>query len=598
MRVVRALARTAAAALTAAALAAALAPGALAGECDDVMLKSEVEPGMTGTGFTVSRGRTPEPFDVEVLGIVPSYAGPGRDVILVEADSPAIRRAGGIWYGMSGSPVYIGGRLVGALAYGFSATTRVAGLTPADDMADLLTLRSIVRTGAAPRAVALPPALARTVSARTGLPASAVDTITQLRVPLSVSGLAPRRLPRVGRWASKRGLAVLPYAGSSASGLLPAVAEPLEPGSNFAAAASYGDVTIAAIGTTTYVCDGRALAFGHPFTFGGLTSAGANAADALAVVEDPLFGPYKLATVAETLGLVDQDRLAGLRALLGREPSGVPIRSTVTASDTGRTRSGETDIVVPDWVSFGAFLHVLSNLDTTYDAITRGTAAAVWTIRGTRADGTPWRISRRNLYANRYDITFEAAFDALDDLFALADYPFEDVAVTGMTYSATLQRAVRQFTIARVLSAKGGGPLRARRVLRVAPGERIRVRVVLDPFEAGPNRVVDFSFRLPRRGRPVGVIQVGGGQFNRPGGEEEEEDGVALPTFDDVLNAVRGRPRNDVLTADLRAGERMKLRQRRRTTVAGVVVGAALIELRPAGQGGGGGAAPPAVGEG
>lgn len=123
----------------------------------------EVTPGMTGTGWTVARGNTSEPFAVEVLGVLPNELGPGRDVILVEASSPAIARAGGVWLGMSGSPVYVGGRLLGAVAYGFgtaSGTASVVGLTPADDMLGILaypTAAMIGRraVGTTPRTIAL-----------------------------------------------------------------------------------------------------------------------------------------------------------------------------------------------------------------------------------------------------------------------------------------------------------------------------------------------------------------------------------------------------------------------------------------------------------
>jgi hypothetical protein len=101
-------------------------------DCPDVMPVSEITDGMLGTGWTVSEGRDPEPFDAEVLGVLPDAIAPGRDMIVVDTSSPAITEAGGIWFGMSGSPVYHDGRLMGALAFGLSfGPSSVAGLTPA-----------------------------------------------------------------------------------------------------------------------------------------------------------------------------------------------------------------------------------------------------------------------------------------------------------------------------------------------------------------------------------------------------------------------------------------------------------------------------------
>ena len=100
---------------------------------------------MTGQGLTVVRGATPQPFAVEVLGVLEDGIGAGRDMIIIEvSDLPGrevISAGGGIWAGMSGSPVYINGQLLGAVAYGFSAApSPIGGVTPAADMLDLLDL--------------------------------------------------------------------------------------------------------------------------------------------------------------------------------------------------------------------------------------------------------------------------------------------------------------------------------------------------------------------------------------------------------------------------------------------------------------------------
>ena len=105
-------------------------------DCPAAMPTAEVVKGMTATGFTVSDGTEPEPFDVEVLGVLQDGVAPGRDMIVVDTSSPAIEEAGGIWFGMSGSPVYSDdGRLIGAVAFGLSfGSSSVGGLTPARDM--------------------------------------------------------------------------------------------------------------------------------------------------------------------------------------------------------------------------------------------------------------------------------------------------------------------------------------------------------------------------------------------------------------------------------------------------------------------------------
>ena len=151
------------------------------------------------------------------------------------------------------------------------------------------------------------------------------------------------------------------------SASLSGVVDDLVPGGNFAAALSYGDLTSAGVGTTTYVCDGQALAFGHPMLFSGRTSLGAGSADAIAIVPDAL-GPYKLANVTSPVGTLDQDRLAGIRAVDGEPPS-IPITTAITSLDSDNSHVGETDVVFKEAYPDFAFSHIFSSIDSVFDKI-------------------------------------------------------------------------------------------------------------------------------------------------------------------------------------------------------------------------------------
>ncbi|MGH2779358.1 MAG: hypothetical protein ACRDJB_12020, partial [Actinomycetota bacterium] len=309
-------------------------------DCPQAMPTSEVEKGMTGKGFTVSEGTEPEPFDVEVLGVLEDGVAPGRDMIVVRASSPAIDRAG-IWFGMSGSPVYADdGRLMGAVAFGLSfSKSPVAGLTPAEDMMELLDYPSGIETAAA-RKVTVSGGLARRVNERSSGSGDSA-TFTRLRAPLSVSGMSARGFDVLAKAIKKEGNKYLPGTGTSSHAAGPQVElGSVGAGDNFAAALSYGDVTFAGIGTTTLVCDDKSVAFGHPFSWTGKTQLGANEASAHTIVEDD-FGSYKLADITDPVGIIDQDRLAGIRGLMGVAPDLRPVNTSVTASDLNKTRVGE-----------------------------------------------------------------------------------------------------------------------------------------------------------------------------------------------------------------------------------------------------------------
>ena len=160
---------------------------------------------------------------------------------------------------------------------------------------------------------------------------------------MSVSGLTSTRLKRFQAEANEADMPVFAYAGSrrTAPAATAALTRP-QAGGNFAAALSYGDLTAAAFGTTTAICGDQALAFGHPFQYIGAATYGANDANSLAIVKDPTFGSFKLASVGAQFGTVDQDRLAGLRADLTRVPTLTPIRSTIRNLDNGKRRRGTT----------------------------------------------------------------------------------------------------------------------------------------------------------------------------------------------------------------------------------------------------------------
>ena len=569
----------------------ATAPVASGAECDPIMPTSELVPGMSGTGWTVMRGRTPEPFSVTVLGVMRDGAGPGRDMIVVEASGAPISAAGGIWAGISGSPVYVGGRLIGGVAFGFSTSSFLAGVTPAPDMAALLSLRATSTSTFLPRRVVLPRALTRDIARRTDEPVGQVGVLTQLRIPFGISGLNARGMREARKWIAKRDLPLIPFSGSVASRALAAPVDPVEPGDNFAAVAAYGDVTLSGMGTTTYVCAGRALAFGHPFHHAGAGPAGANAADAFAIVTDPVLGPFKLASVAETIGVVDQDRLAGLRVRLGEAPPTTPIRSVIAAVDSGLHRNGATDVVVPELTSMATALHVVSNIDVTYDAIRKGTAALNWTIEGTRANGAPWRLVRGDLIASTVDVAVEAADTVAFELDDLELNPFEEVRITNVRIEGSIDDAVRRYTLAKVLVAKGRGGFRpVRRAVGVRPGMLLRFRVQLRPYGSGAMRRVGFGFRVPRGAPSFGQVQIGGGMMMREGGcppdEPECEDGFGTGSFDALLRSIQTAPRSDVVIGRMRLGESSRAREKRRR-VDGVVVGMRMIELRFGGGGGG-----------
>jgi hypothetical protein len=316
------------------------------------------------------------------------------------------------------------------------------------------------------------------------------------------------------------------------------------PGGNFAAVISYGDVTMAGIGTTTYVCNNKALAFGHPLTYRGAAAFGANNANAIAVVDDPTLAPFKMATIGGLFGKLDQDRLTAVRAKLNSAPTLRPITSHVTNADTGVNRNGRSDATMNDWVTTVAAYHLLANSDVVFDHVGQGSSVVSWTIKGKRANGNPWQLQYNNRYASTRDITFESIFGLADQLAAIDSNPFEAVTFTSVDVNATYTDAYKAYNIEGVKISRNGGPFRDRDVVVVNPGDNLRVRVSLRRYR-GDLTTADLEVTVPNNvsSDSFGSLYISG--------SNPFADAPSANSFPQLLTALRNAPKNNELVADL-----------------------------------------------
>ena len=529
------------------------------GQCPEIMPTEQLREGMTGVGYTVVQGTTPIAFDVDILGVQPGGIGPGRDLIVIKARGPAIRQAGGIWAGMSGSPVYVDGKLIGAVAYGFTwGPSKIGGVTPAEDMVDVLDYGG---SSSAASRVRLSQSMRKRIARASDRSTSEVSSsFGQLKLPVGVSGISHRGVGRVQRVLKRGGWPMKVYPTASAGPTAGGSAVTLEPGSNFAAALSYGDITFAGVGTTTMVCDGHALAFGHPFFFDGATEMGASGAHAITIVNDPVGTPYKLANVTDLLGTVDQDRWAAIRADLGDIPDLIPVTSTINALNTGHTREGQTDVVISEPLPYITYLHLYSNIDSAFDEIGEGSSELSWTVTGTDSDGEPWTFTRSNVFASEYDISIESVYELYNQLYLLYYNNFEEIEFTGVDVTGTVDDEVRQYRIKKTLVSKNGKPFQDVRSIRVRPGATLDLKVKLLPYDSDVKRIIEMSLKVPKDARRNGYIEISGGA-----GEEEfycffEGDcggSNKADTFDELVEKLADSPTNNELSARMRLGRRI-----------------------------------------
>jgi hypothetical protein len=513
-------------------------------------------------GLTVSSGTTPESFDVEVVGILDNAIAPGIPLIVVEADSPAIDRVGGIWAGMSGSPVYVDGKLLGAVAYGFSwSPSKLAGVTPAEAMLRVPG-RPTLPPPIGPASVDVPPEVEALARAEGIAPAQA-GTMSPLEIPVQVSGPAGPKLDRVIERFERDHPGVRVVRGTGANGSVPAAeAGPIVPGGNLAVSLSYGDVTFAGVGTATTVCDGVVTAFGHPMLYAGPTRLGMHGARAVRIVDDAVFGPYKLANIGPLVGTIDQDRLAAVAGRVGPLPPTAPITTRITNRDEGGTTSGRTDAIHLDWVGELVLVHGWTNYDLlVFDNLyVSGTSEASWSIEGYRADGSPWRLERSNRHADRWDLSTASLIEPAIFAQLLQHNPYEEVRITGVDYEATAGTPYRALEVGRDIKIAGpDGELRdADDSLALVPGSTIEVHVPLS-LVVGRTRVATrtevVELEVPADAFGGGEIAVRGGGFLEDPWEclwePEACAGGPVESLDELLEQLAEQPTSDELTVAL-----------------------------------------------
>jgi hypothetical protein len=322
----------------------------------ETMPLSQVQKGMRGYGVTVFEGNKLEKFDVEILGVLRNI-GPGQNLILAKVDSPMVQRAGVI-AGMSGSPVYIDGKVIGALAYSWQfAKEPVAGITPIEEMLKIadLGLRSGAAVVAATPRMSGAEFLGAMANQKTtelfeklengfanATPASSTAGVKPIAVPVSLSSFAPETISRFSKYLDAMGFVAVPSGSSTTSSTPAASTTDFQPGDAIGAVLLNGDFNVAATGTVTFVDGKRIYAFGHPFLDIGEVSFPMAKSEIITVMPS-LASSFKFASTGKVVGAFRQDRSTGIMGMVGDNADMIPIDVTVDGS--GLSQSYHVNIV-------------------------------------------------------------------------------------------------------------------------------------------------------------------------------------------------------------------------------------------------------------
>lgn len=294
----------------------------------------ELRAGMTGYGKTVFKGDRISTFDVEILGVLKNWEAK-TDMILIKMSGDPIDNTG-IISGMSGSPVYIDNKLIGAVSYGWSfAKEAIAGVTPIEDMLNVMSLvADQAKAGEGSHRAVRPwesslslqePAVKEMLSDM-GNPESHPLSLMPIRTPLVVSGFDQRVIRNMAPVLERYGLFPV-QGGGGASGTAYASPE-LVPGAAVAGVLASGDINASAVGTITYRDGNNVLAFGHPFIQSGETDMPMAGAYVYAVVPSQSTS-LKIAAPTRIVGRISQDRKTALAGSIGEFADMIPCHISV-----------------------------------------------------------------------------------------------------------------------------------------------------------------------------------------------------------------------------------------------------------------------------
>ena len=333
---------------------------------------SQIRPGMTGIAWTVFQGSTPEPMQVEILGVLHGARGPGQDLILarLHGDKPEYT---GVVEGMSGSPVYIDGKLAGSLSYRIGQFTKepIAGITPIEQMLEVrdIPVRDLeipdAQTGAQTAPPALNSSLDAFITAANRNPLAPGDmSFRPMDTPLVMSGFLPEAIRFWQQQTAGTSLSPVAAGGSlfglSSSGLSsgsapsgqassPSSSRPrseapvppaLVPGYAVSMQLIRGDLEVSATCTVTWVDLKQLLACGHPVLGAGPVSLPMTTADVVATLASPL-NSFKIVNTGVIVGAFTQDRESAIRGVLGAQAHMIPVHIAVDSPKGPRKLSVE-----------------------------------------------------------------------------------------------------------------------------------------------------------------------------------------------------------------------------------------------------------------
>jgi hypothetical protein len=449
----------------------------------------DVRPGMRGVGRTVFSGNRVEEFQVEVLGVLDN-AGPKQSLILARLSGGPLEHAG-VMQGMSGSPVYIEGKLAGAVAMAFPfAKDPIAGIRPIEDMVR-------PQATAAPTAASRHPAMALVERDLTRLlpkPEAAAGgdaRMVEIATPLSFGGFSRGTLEAFEPQLRTLGLAPR-QAVTGGAKIEPGMGNPadLKPGSMISVELMAGDLSVGADGTVTYIDGSRIYAFGHRFLDIGSTALPFARSEVVALLPN-LNTSFKLSSAKEWMGTIYQDRDTAISGELGKRAALVPVSVSVSRGsrpvESYRMQMVNDPLLSPLLVQMAVYSAI--------DATERTVGAS--TIRVTGAvefENAPAPVRLDNLYSGDNGSALQVSLSAAVPVAYVMQSGFNSLALKKVSVNLDILDRKKQLSIDSVSASP----------YQVRPGGKVRLNIVL-AGENGADVTRQAEYQVPI-GAQTGVL--------------------------------------------------------------------------------------------
>ena len=439
----------------------------------EIMKLSDVRQGMRGTAYTVFQGTKPEPMEVEILGVLPNLNGPKSDLILARLHGEKAEYTG-VVAGMSGSPVYVDGKLVGAISYRIGQFSKepICGITPIEEMLEIDAMdRSQPEPTSAARGSSVK-TMSKT-SAGSDVPDGSLQSFSSLMQPIDApfvfSGFSEQTIRQFSSQFAEAGLTPVMGVGSASKDHQP---EPIEPGSAVSAVLVSGDLDIAATCTVTYIDPQRLLACGHPITQYGMVDMPMTKANVVATLASPYYA-YKIVNTTDEVGTFVQDRHSGILGRFGEAPQMIPVTVTIHGGSKPNTMKFS--------VLNNAKLTPLIMMTTVYQALQSQNQygdQVTYRMNGDIAvNGFP-DVHMHNMFSSNDTAPSSvlAAMNLGDHFGRIFDNPYSTPGIEGVNldFDVTPERRAAHLETART------------DITEARPGDEITIEAVLRPYRGDP----------------------------------------------------------------------------------------------------------------